>query len=335
MLPNVVRAAQASLALIAACVAINLLAYYTTLEAAHAERSRLWAWYGTDGGHKRGVFDALVRNATPVALCGGITRRSRFAVVTMISAEGSGAASLCLYANSAAKLGASLRRFVHLDMIALVFDSGNATFTRQHAEELETQGGWQVCKLPPLHTRPPPAINRYHTAKMFSKLHVWSLVEYEGILYVDADVLCLRSPAEIFTDVMPAMREEGTTLAMVRHGTEANTFNAGVMAVLPRAGAAVSMLEREPHTTYDYSLAEQGFLNVLCAGQIHRLPHRYNTWAEGHNSAALASSGPSPAVFLHFIVKPWVPWSELEAHRAVGLKEFWNQFPPPERCRSG
>ena len=113
-------------------------------------------------------------------------------------------------------------------------------------------------------------IDELLSAHRYTKLHVWNLVEYEKVVYIDADTLIMSNIDELFRrppfaaapDVFPP-----------------DKFNAGVMVVKPSKDTFQDMVARIP-TTESYDGGDTGFLNVYFAGwyssgAAHRLPFGY------------------------------------------------------------
>ena len=141
--------------------------------------------YGVWAAHKRGLgtlmwddFERSNRQArleprytspathfANVSLCSGITARSKYALVSMISADGG--MDLCWYVVSARKLATMFQLFVAIDMVMLLVDSNGRVTTEQRTAL--SRSGWQVCDVPAIDS--PSGVyerNRYHRAKMFS-----------------------------------------------------------------------------------------------------------------------------------------------------------------------
>ena len=150
---------------------------------------------------------------------------------------------------------------------------------------------------------------------MFSKLHVWNLIEYNSILYLDSDTLAVKSPARIFTDVIPQMHESGVELAMANLGPRWSDFNAGVMIVLPGFTSVKQMRESINTTHFNTYFAEQSFLNAFFQDRIFQLPYSFNDpFYESH------------PLFIHMIGKPWQRYPG--ENWTKGVSEFWLLAPP-------
>ena len=272
---------------------------------------------------------AIAQEKKPLAMCPGIRQSSAHAIVSIITAEGkTPPTTLCWYMLGAKKLAYSLKKYVDMDMIMLVVDSNKVITPNQRASL--NQSGWQLCDV----TAIDPEImasshNRYASEKMFSKLHMWGLVEYDSLLYIDSDVIAVSSPKRVFTTLAPQMHAEGFEIGMVQLGYRWNDFNAGVMVVLPgfisehRLRAAINT------TSFNPNLAEQNFLNSLFRNRIFQLPHAYNL--NNRNPTIIANDAthlllaPAQPVFIHMLDKPWE--YSLE-NWAEGIRKYWINAPP-------
>uniref|UniRef100_A0A8L8Q0G3 glycogenin glucosyltransferase n=1 Tax=Heligmosomoides polygyrus TaxID=6339 RepID=A0A8L8Q0G3_HELPZ len=86
---------------------------------------------------------------------------------------------------------------------------------------------------------------KYH----YTKLRLWSLTDFDVILYLDLDVLPLKDPAPILSC--------GSFCAAFRHSDK---FNSGVLVLKPNLTVYEDLLAKAPNlATYDGG--DQGFLN--------------------------------------------------------------------------
>ena len=84
----------------------------------------------------------------------------------------------------------------------------------------------------------------------YTKLFIWSMTEYERLVYLDADVMVLANIDHLF--------DCGTFCAAFRHS---DLFNTGVLVIEPSTRIYKDMLEKvQKFSSYD--LGDQGFLNV-------------------------------------------------------------------------
>lgn len=205
---------------------------------------------------------------------------TRFAIVSLLTTD-----ATSLYTQSAMKLSRSIRRWLNTDRIDLVIMVTDGFGITEHWHDFETyhsvalsQAGWNViCKVPAIDHPKPVLDSRFHTAKMYSKLNLWGLTEYEALLYVDSDTLIISEPTRIFTRHYPAMVRRGYELGAARDRPAVfqHNFNAGVMLIIPRRPLH-QMISSINTTAHEGSWAEQGLLNVLYRDNFYELPYIYN-----------------------------------------------------------
>jgi hypothetical protein len=107
----------------------------------------------------------------------------------------------------------------------------------------------------------------------FTKLHVWNMEEFECIVYLDSDTLCVG-------DISPLFEAREAPFAAVLDYSDGNimsTFNMGVFRVRPN-GTEFARLTGLVRTKRDYRLdmAEQAFLNSVYGNAYEHLPFEYN-----------------------------------------------------------
>lgn len=194
---------------------------------------------------------------------------SRAAFVTMLTQQADPAQ---WYRLSAQKLGTMLQMWLpEVDRVALIVDGNEAHSSSSAAFDFRLKrSGWKVCHV--------PAIDGPKTekAQIYSKFNAWRLVEYEAVCFMDADVMVLGDPAELFEVHFPQMQRLGMQLAAPRdrpvhtqcllggYNMPNNSFNAGILLFKPEARVAdllIQSIDTVPHSHAEW--AEQALLNAL------------------------------------------------------------------------
>ena len=175
-----------------------------------------------------------------------------------------------------------------------------------------------VIPIPRLRT-PQPAnlylMNRPDLLYTFTKIALWSLTQFRRIVYLDADVLAIRAPFELFD--LP----ETVTFAAAPDIGWPDLFNTGVMLLTPSASvhAALTTLAASGDS---FDGADQGLLNQYYEHRgWERLSFRYNvTPSGGYQYEPAWRYFKSQVVLAHFIGpdKPWSAGSSDKALRTVG-----------------
>ena len=275
---------------------------------------------------------------------------TRFAIVSMLSIDDS---QHHFYTQSAAKLAKSARLWLpveRMDLVMLLTDGFGVTEEQDPAKAAATarmllEAGWNVlCRVPVIEHPKPTVASRFHDAKMYSKLNVWALTEYEAVLFLDADTLIIREPTRLFTQHLPAMLRNGVSLAAVsdRPAKLSHFFNAGVMLLIPGSRGDETLAELKRGITevaHDEEQTEQGLLNVVYAHKFRALPYIYNAnLVSKLVEAGLWRENQDRISILHFTVSKgwqsfrnfdslWLPQPFLCWHwKTDDLCQLWDMF---------
>eukprot|EP00750_Incisomonas_marina_P019116 INCI3221.3.p1 GENE.INCI3221.3~~INCI3221.3.p1 ORF type:complete len:246 (-),score=36.49 INCI3221.3:259-996(-) len=111
----------------------------------------------------------------------------------------------------------------------------------------------------------------------YTKLHVWNLVQFEKVVYLDADTLVLENIDELFR--RPAFSAAPDVFPP-------DKFNAGVMVIKPSRERFDDMMTKVPDLD-SHDGGDTGFLNSyykgwFTTGAEHRLPFGYNALRTMH-----------------------------------------------------
>ncbi|KAK3070777.1 glycogenin glucosyltransferase [Teratosphaeriaceae sp. CCFEE 6253] len=134
----------------------------------------------------------------------------------------------------------------------------------------------------------------------FTKIHLWSLTQFRKVVYVDADIVALRAPDELFEvkDDFAAAPDIGWP----------DAFNTGVMALTPNVGV-YSALRTLAAAGDSFDGADQGLLNQYFEHKAwKRLSFTYNcTPSASYQYEPAYRYHKSGISMVHFIGsgKPW------------------------------
>ncbi|KZF22211.1 glycosyltransferase family 8 protein [Xylona heveae TC161] len=146
----------------------------------------------------------------------------------------------------------------------------------------------------------------------FTKIALWRQQQFRKIVYIDADVVTLRAPDELF--------ELDTSFAAVPDVGWPDCFNSGVMVLNPNLGDFYALLALAQRGV-SFDGADQGLLNMHFTNW-HRLSFRYNCTPSGHYQYVPAYRHfQSSLNMIHFIghEKPWL--SGRDAPSSSGVYE--------------
>lgn len=165
---------------------------------------------------------------------------------------------------------------------------------------------------------PIPVPDHIENKAGFSKIYIWSLIEYNAILYIDVDVVVLKNIDSVFHKYLP--------FAASPDVYSPHIFNSGVMLLAPCLRIYKRMREKV-HKFRSYNKGDQGFFNLFFDGwkraeALHRLPFRLNFvyhldgehgyhLPEGWNLTEYIGEKGMPYI-VHF-ANPWSkPWKNIQ-----------------------
>lgn len=189
----------------------------------------------------------------------------KLAIATLFSGKNKG------YFKGAVVLGESLKKYTpeSTDMVAIVENGGLNT----HEIYQLKMAGWKVRIVDPIRAMP----CKFTAARWkftFTKLHVFNLVEYEKVLFLDADCLVVGDFHErIFRTKIN--QDEVAACWVTRN---CSRFNSGVMLLKPSAEVFSEMVRQVTTVSPKETLvsgSDQSFLNKFF-GKFIQIPDKYN-----------------------------------------------------------
>ena len=143
-------------------------------------------------------------------------------------------------------------------------------------------------------------MDRADLASSFTKIALWRLTQFSRIVYVDADVVALRAPDELFD--LPSK------IAATPDVGWPDCFNSGVLALTPNMQDYYG-LQALARNSVSFDGADQGLLNTYFSGRNwQRLSFTYNCTPSGNYQYAPAYRHYGSTIhMIHFIGrdKPW------------------------------
>ena len=293
-----------------------------------------------------------VVNKTRLEMCPNVVVSNRFAFVTYIGMNSLIQSKVNWYIVSACKLAQSILSLSSgSDLIMMLAQDNGFSLDNYHKDMIEWSG-WQICNVESLSSKH-KVNNRFHDARIYTKLHIWKMIEYEAVVCVDSDMFAVRDASDLFQSVWPEMKSQNFTFAMgldyPRLDSKRSLFhiligkclpswseyNGGLFLLKPSIETYHALIEMMDDNSYDINMCEQGLLNAYFMNKTFTLPFKYNV--------NLVTKVCDPqfyllerdsAVFLHFTVaKPWMtslwvgeymwtcPWWNLDLECSI-----WNQF---------
>ena len=165
-------------------------------------------------------------------------------------------------------------------------------------------------------------MQRPDLASTFTKIALWRQTQFERIIYLDADVVVLRAPDELFT--------HDASFAAVPDIGWPDCFNSGVLSLRPNIGDYYALLALAQRGI-SFDGADQGLLNM----HFHdwqRLSFTYNCTPSGHYQYVPAYRHfQSTISMVHYIGhdKPWDVGREAKGAAGVYeelLGRWWSVY---------
>ena len=158
----------------------------------------------------------------------------------------------------------------------------------------------------------------------YTKLQIWNLVDYDKVVYIDADTLVLQNVDELFERPTPAAAPDTFP---------PDKFNAGVMVIRPSTDTFKDMMSKI-NVLGSYDTGDTGFLNEyfpkwfeMSAG--HRLPFGYNALRTMYWLTAPRTKGywnaVKPLKIIHYCSSP-KPWDSEGTKKKGELELKWWSF---------
>lgn len=139
----------------------------------------------------------------------------------------------------------------------------------------------------------------------FTKINLWKLTQFHKIVYLDADILALRAPDELFN--LPYTFSAAPDIGWP------DIFNTGVMVLTPNLGDFYSLMAMAEHGV-SFDGADQGLLNMYFKNDFNRLSFTYNVTPSVHYQYLPAYKHFQTSIsMVHFIGqnKPWFVGREI------------------------
>jgi alpha-N-acetylglucosamine transferase len=199
--------------------------------------------------------------------------------------------------------------------------------SRAAREKLEAQG-WALRDVEPIaNPRPPADLLMPRFQNVYTKLRAWQLVEFDKVVFLDADTIVLKPIDELF---------ERPSIAAAPDFFLPDRFSSGVMVLDPSEDTLARMLEALPEA-HTYDGGDQGFLNSFFSDWYslpveHRLPIGYNLahfiyQFVLHHPAVSDVVLPEFKVLHYLLQKPWLTHPTLVGGSAVWWTMYYAAHP--------
>lgn len=211
-----------------------------------------------------------------------------------------------VYLPGALVLAHSLRDAGTKKKLAVLITMGGGNLSTESITELQKLYDYIIPVERIVNTTPANLhlMNRLDLSAAFTKIELWKQERFRRILYIDADVVALRAPDELFA--LPHSFSAAPDIGWP------DIFNTGVMVLDPNMGdyyALLAMAQRG----ISFDGADQGLLNMHFKNSYNRLSFTYNVTPSGHYQYLPAYRHFQSSIsMVHFIghEKPWMQGRE-------------------------
>ena len=158
-------------------------------------------------------------------------------------------------------------------------------------------------------------MNRPDLTSTFTKIALWRQTQFRKIVYIDADVVALRAPDELF--------QLDSTFAAAPDIGWPDCFNSGVMALSPNMGDYYALLALAQRGI-SFDGADQGLLNMHFRNW-ERMSFAYNCTPSGHYQYVPAYRHFQSTInMVHYIGndKPWLIGKEAKGSGSAVYDEL-------------
>ncbi|XP_058221062.1 UDP-glucuronate:xylan alpha-glucuronosyltransferase 2 [Rhododendron vialii] len=180
-----------------------------------------------------------------------------------------------------------------------------------------TAAGWQIRLITRI--RNPKAEKGSYNEYNYSKFRLWQLADYDKIIFIDADIIVLRSLDFLFH--FPQISAVGNDVSI---------FNSGIMVIEP-SNCTFEYFMQRTNDVVSYNGGDQGFLNEVFVWW-HRLPRRVNflknfwsnTSSETNMKNQLFGSDPPKLYSIHYLgLKPWQCYRDYDCNWDLGEQRVY------------
>ncbi|TVY42707.1 Glycogenin [Lachnellula occidentalis] len=135
----------------------------------------------------------------------------------------------------------------------------------------------------------------------FTKINLWKQSQFRKIVYVDADIVALRAPDELFD--LPHTFSAAPDIGWP------DIFNTGLMVLTPGMGEYYALLAMAQRGI-SFDGADQGLLNMHFKNTFNRLSFTYNVTPSAHYQYLPAYRHFQSSISMAHFIGPGKPWTE-------------------------
>ncbi|XP_071725474.1 putative UDP-glucuronate:xylan alpha-glucuronosyltransferase 4 [Rutidosis leptorrhynchoides] len=187
--------------------------------------------------------------------------------------------------------------------------------------------GWKIKRIQRI--KSPHAKKGAYNEYNYSKLRIWQLIDYDKVIFIDADLIVLKNLDEFFN--YPQLSAVGNDKYL---------FNSGVILIEPSQCTFNNLMEKI-YTFGSYNGGDQGYLNEAFTWW-HRLHSNVNHLKVFQGTKNIKRQVPDNLYTIHYLgLKPWMcykdydcNWDMLDRRRFasdLAHKKWWNVYEAMDR----
>ncbi|KAL1541441.1 putative UDP-glucuronate:xylan alpha-glucuronosyltransferase 4 isoform X1 [Salvia divinorum] len=160
--------------------------------------------------------------------------------------------------------------------------------------------GWKIKRIRRI--RSPQSRKNSYNEWNYSKLRLWQLLDYDKVMFIDADLIVTRSLDHFFTYPQISAAPNNKEI-----------FNSGLMLLEPSLCTFRTLMRRR-WLVRSYNGGDQGFLNEMFPWW-HRLPKRINHLKFFRSDGDYEHRIAEDAYALHYLgLKPWMCYKDYDCN---------------------
>lgn len=144
-------------------------------------------------------------------------------------------------------------------------------------------------------------MNRADLHSTFTKIMLWKQLQFRKVVYVDADMVALRAPDELFD--LPHAFSAAPDIGWP------DIFNSGLMVLSPNMGDYFA-LQAMAQRGISFDGADQGLLNMHFKNTFNRLSFTYNVTPSAHYQYLPAFRHFQSSISMAHFIGPNKPWTQ-------------------------
>jgi len=170
------------------------------------------------------------------------------------------------YVRGALKMGRGVKKYTATPLDLVVMELQSKPLTSEQWVDLH-EVGFMKCVVESI---PAPAKTRSDLKEKFAVLHVWAMVIYDTVLFLDADTLVVKSLDSLLN--LDLQNKSIGVTKDIRERKWVSTFNSGVLLLHPSLEEYKRLRDLlTSGIVFEYIMSDQGFLNEVYKNDWHEI----------------------------------------------------------------